>query len=168
MALKDRNTKITPEQWRQQAADARRRSFESFERSDTDGFLSQWASDTVAREYDAWASLAENGYKAEFDALFDLDGNLLDAFETEGKFGMYWLIRKPGGGVEFFTASSARKGATRLKNDRRKGYTVGTVLMDAYVKLTGSMMSCGPSFFPVPDADREPLTPVSSFYGVDY
>lgn len=171
MALKDRNISITADQWRQRAADARRGAAESWERSDTDGALSQWASGLSAREYDAWAELAENDYQAEFPALFDTDGNLLDAREVETRYGWAWLIRNPDGTISWFNPSQARKGATRLKNDKAKGYTIGTVIMDAYADLAGgSIMSVSVVVRPCPGAlDNCTIgTPISSDYGWDH
>lgn len=54
-------------------------------------------------------------------ALFDLDGNLLDARLVEGKFGMVWRIE--GGG--WFNPSKARDAATRRANNAKKGYYEG-------------------------------------------
>lgn len=56
---------------RQQANEADRRAEESFERSDTDGFLSQWASGITARQLRAQAEIEENGGVAEFPGLFE-------------------------------------------------------------------------------------------------
>lgn len=44
---------------------------ESFDRSDTDGFLSQWALNTCAAEKRLEAQIIEQGGQAEFPALFD-------------------------------------------------------------------------------------------------
>lgn len=144
---------ITGDQWRAMAAESRKRSQDSWERSDTDGFMSQWASDTVAREYAAWADLADNGYQAEFPAIFDLDGNLMDARQAEGTWGPYWIIRHADRTVTFFNESNARKGATRYRNDTRKGYRVGSISCDAYVKLSGaSYTSVGPCLYPIADS----------------
>lgn len=54
-------------------------------------------------------------------ALFDLDGNLLDARLVEGRFGMVWRIE--GGG--WFNPSKARNAAAARANNARKGYYVG-------------------------------------------
>lgn len=51
------------------AADARRREQESFERCDTDGFLSQWALTMTARKNDAEVKLLEHGGCAAFPVL---------------------------------------------------------------------------------------------------
>jgi hypothetical protein len=56
---------------RQMAAECERRSEESFQRSDTDGFLSQWASDISAQQYRRQAQIAEHGGKAMFTGLYE-------------------------------------------------------------------------------------------------
>lgn len=122
---------LTADQWREKSAESSRRSYESFERSDTDGFLSQWASDTMAREYQLCARLAEQDGYWEFAALFDLDGNLLPAALRTNQWGDYWMIfDNPdlrGRPIGFFTESKARKAATRNRNNAKKGYSVGLV-----------------------------------------
>jgi hypothetical protein len=71
---------------------------ESFERCDTDGFLSQWAHDLGAKECEAQIKILENGGKAEFWGLFDLHGNRVPAKLIQGKFGPCWaLLDKPFG-----------------------------------------------------------------------
>jgi hypothetical protein len=143
----------TADQWRAMAVESNKRSAESFERCDTDGFLSQWASDTVAREYRAWADLAAENYQAEFPAIFDLDGKLMDARQVETRYGWAWAISLPGGGTAWFNESGARKGATRYRNDTGKGYRLGTVSREAYVVLEGSnATSVGPCVRPVRDS----------------
>jgi hypothetical protein len=128
-------TTLTADEYRQMAREARQRSTESWERSDTDGFLSQWASDVAARKYDLQAEIAENGGRTEFLALFDLDGNLVPAKYIETKFGWAWALLNPedltGRFVGFFNESNARKESTRLANNRKKGFTVGRVLAPA-------------------------------------
>ena len=65
---------------------------DSFDRCDTDGFLSQWASGMTGRLHRAKAEIAEQGGKAEFPALFDLAGNLVAAKLVETRYGMSWGI----------------------------------------------------------------------------
>lgn len=55
------------------AADREQRSRESFERCDTDGFLSQWANDIGAQMLRAQAAIARNGGLAAFVGLYDGD-----------------------------------------------------------------------------------------------
>src|SRR5207244_11723938 len=66
----------TAEEWRAEAAQCRKSSADSWERSDTDGFLSQWAADTMARRFDACAEIADNGGRAEQVTLYLTDGRI--------------------------------------------------------------------------------------------
>ena len=52
---------------------------ESFQRCDTDGFLSQWAHGITAEKLRLQAQIDENGGVWEFPALFDLDGDRVRA-----------------------------------------------------------------------------------------
>jgi hypothetical protein len=114
-------------EWREMAREDRQRAADSWERSDTDGFLSQWASGIMADAYDLAAELVEElaGDTTE-TALFDLDGNLLEARQVETRYGMSWLVLSPAGD-RWFNQSWARKDATRVANDAKKGIYVGTV-----------------------------------------
>jgi hypothetical protein len=58
---------------REQAARARQQEQESFDRCDTDGFLSQWASSITAAEKDREADLANRGGLVISEALMDVD-----------------------------------------------------------------------------------------------
>jgi hypothetical protein len=140
----------TAAQWREEERACYRLSAESFERCDTDGFLSQWANDVTGRKYAMYARVAEQGGTWEFRAVFDLAGNLLDAREVEGRYGYVWLI-KTGDTVTWFNESRARKGVTRLKNDTAKGFRLGTVRRPAYVGMSGNRTSLNP--FVAPDRD---------------
>lgn len=55
----------TGEQWRALAAEAGRESAESFERCDSDGFLSQWASQQMQSRYLSMAAIADEGHVCE-------------------------------------------------------------------------------------------------------
>lgn len=118
--------------FRQRAADCRHRSAESWERSDTDGFLSQWASDSMARHYDLCAELCDTQGEREMNALFDLDGNLVSTRIIDTQYGSAWLTTEEhvkSGGRQFVNPSHARKGVTRYRNLKAKGYTIGTILV---------------------------------------
>lgn len=127
---------------RQQARDARKRSADSWERSDTDGFVSQWASNITADELIMKAELIEAGGSYERDLLFDLDGNLVMAKEIETRYGWAWMIMDPdnpkGSALGFFNESKARKAETKIKNDAAKGYYVGRGRIKGYVKIFAS------------------------------
>lgn len=126
----------TAAEWRQMATDAVKRSQESWERSDTDGFLSQWASDTMARRYNTIADVADNNGMIEVMAAFTLDGTFASADMREGQYGAYFLIPDAVAketGTRFFSPSNARKEKTRKANNAKKGFTTGTVRIPAYV-----------------------------------
>jgi hypothetical protein len=116
----------TPAEWREMATKARQQSADSFQRCDTDGFLSQWASDQMATRYDRLADIAANGGKSDFQALTDLEGNLMDARYIETRYGWSWAITTQGGTV-WFNESQARNGARRRAAHERKGYRIVTV-----------------------------------------
>jgi hypothetical protein len=70
---------MSAEQHRAEAARAAQSAADSFERSDTDGFLSQWASDLSARKHLLAAEIAEAGGQHEFPGLFDAAGRRVKA-----------------------------------------------------------------------------------------
>lgn len=59
----------------QQAKDCLRREEESFDRCDTDGFLSQWANSISATEYRKQAEILRNGGYSRFLVLVDTTTN---------------------------------------------------------------------------------------------
>lgn len=121
-------------EWDQCAAD-------SFERSDTDGFLSQWASGLTAQKLRAQAALAEAGGMIEARALFNLDGTVASTHYGYGEYGPYWVLNDVATaayGKRFLNPSKARKAATRKRNMAAKGFTVGTIRVRGYVDIVGS------------------------------
>lgn len=129
---------IDPAYWRQRARDARRAEMESFDRSDTDGSLSQWSSGLAARQYMRQAEICENGGKSTFPALFDLDGNPVDAKLVKTEYGMSWRLNQPkADGSRWVNRSYAMKGATRTANMAKKGYREGFVWAPAKADLGG-------------------------------
>ena len=62
-----------------EAEKSRQQSIESFDRCDTDGFLSQWANDMESQELLLQAQIESNNGLYEFPALFDLNGNRVRA-----------------------------------------------------------------------------------------
>lgn len=107
--------------WEKEAENCERRRQESWERSDNDGFLSQWANQEMAARYRRAASIARNGYVGHFRVVADLDGNILSDDERKGDYGYYWLIRSAQGRARFFKESAAANKATALRNNARKG-----------------------------------------------
>jgi hypothetical protein len=140
----------TPAEWREMARGGRKLAVDSFDRCDTDGFASQAANGLMARLYELCAEIAENGGHDTFTGVTDLDGNLLDAKEVEGRFGWVWLIRNPDGTVAWFNESEARNGERRRMANARKGYKLVECMVPAVVMMGGGgtgmagMFSCTP------------------------
>ena len=79
-------------EFRTQAAAHVREAAESFDRCDTDGFLSQWAHGINANLLNAKADIAENGGKAKFVGLYH-GTERIAAKVIDGKFGTVWMLR---------------------------------------------------------------------------
>lgn len=70
---------------------AAKRRQESWERSDTDGFLTQWAAGKTSSLENRRCGILENGGKAEFTGLYE--GNRrVKAQLREGDWGYFWLL----------------------------------------------------------------------------
>lgn len=69
----DEQTKVEAAALRDAAADHDRKATESWERSDTDGFVSQWAHGLSAQEARIQASIIEAGGTSTFLGLFDVE-----------------------------------------------------------------------------------------------
>lgn len=82
----------TAEEWRALASGRIAKEEESFQRCDTDGFVSQFCHGLTAREYELCATLAEQGGVHEFAALYDLAGRRVRAKLIEGKYGLCWAL----------------------------------------------------------------------------
>lgn len=152
----------TPQQLREQAKECRRRAYESFENCDTDGFLSQWASNITADELEMKADLLEKGNVSEFTALFTATGDLIeDARQIQTRYGLAWM-HKVDGQTVWFNPSKAKNEDTRRFNNLKKGYCLGRVLAKARVKIvaSGTGLSGAASARPyvVPDYDTETWT----------
>lgn len=110
------------------AAQCARRSQESWERSDTDGFLSQWASDSMAMFYRNVATVAANGGRCRIPWLFDASSGMpVDEWRwVQGRYGSSVAIGDRSSTV-WFHPSQARDGVRREANDRAKGFVWGVV-----------------------------------------
>jgi hypothetical protein len=113
---------------------------ESFERSDTDGFVSQWASGIMGRKAELQAKIAEAGGTAEFPALFDLAGQVISTHRAYGQYGAYYVLNDEAAekfGRRFISASNAQKDGTRRANNAKKGISEGTIRVRAYADTHG-------------------------------
>lgn len=76
----------------------------SFERSDTDGFLSQWASGVNASLRLAQAEILESGGTASFPGLFLPTGERVKARIIDTKYGRCWAVLTENGTFARFVA----------------------------------------------------------------
>lgn len=117
------------------AADARVR--ESIERSDTDGFLSQWAGGLTAGKERLAAEIAENGDRDYFVGLYQGDRRV-KAMQLSGQYGPYWLLE------ESETALIAERGkpfvpmGSRSRVQKKLGLREAQELAPAYATIAGS------------------------------
>jgi hypothetical protein len=143
----------TPEEWRNMARDRYRSADESFERCDTDGYLSQWASQVTAQLYELCARVAEAGGLWEFTVLADADGTTYDtAREVKTRYGWTWIVPTEHGDV-WFNPSHARNEERRRAADLAKGFQFITVQKRAVVIMaeTGGLWGCTPTVVPQRD-----------------
>jgi len=133
----------TATEWREMAKDCYRREQESFERSDTDGFLSQWAANQFAKMYERMAELAANGGRANLHWLYERDNETGEWVPVENwrwvetRYGMSVLVVRESRENVFFNPSEARKASTRQRNDERKGFRWGTVETEVVCRFGG-------------------------------
>ncbi len=113
----------TADQHRAAAAADRQAAADSFERSDTDGFLTQWAHGITAREHDLAAAIADKGGLWTFPGLFDTaSGARVEARMVDGKFGRVWAVRRSDGSVAHWVPaykSGPRSKARKLGLEER-------------------------------------------------
>lgn len=82
----------TADELRAEASQHEQDARDSFERCDTDGALSQWASGLSAQRKRVEADLIEAGGVSEFLTLFDLEGNYQPAVAIESRYGLRWML----------------------------------------------------------------------------
>jgi hypothetical protein len=130
----------TAAEWREASAASYRAREESWERSDTDGFVSQWASGLTGQLNEAKAILAENDGMTETRALFNLDGTVASVHNGWGQYGEWWLLNDESAarfGKKFFAPSKANTAEKRYNADKKKGFTIGTVCVKGYATTAG-------------------------------
>jgi hypothetical protein len=112
-------------------------AIDSFDRCDTDGCVSQWASGVLAAEEREKAYLASRGGVDDFAALFDLSGNLVAAKLVTTRYGLTWGLLAnddPSSRIVGWVSAFPKRDSTMA----RKGYYEGTVRCPAHVALAGS------------------------------
>ena len=85
--------KILADQHKAKAQKYHDRAEESFQRCDTDGFLTQWALEHNAELERLIAGLAENAFRTIFPGLYEGDRRV-KAKEIQTKFGTCWLLHE--------------------------------------------------------------------------
>lgn len=158
---------LTGDEYRAMAIGEHHRRVESFDRCDTDGFLSQWAHQMKSQEYAVAAAIADNGGYADFPALFDLAGNIVPAKMVTTKFGTRWLVLDSWAGVYEYGQGNAVAWlsiadydddgitARSIKALARKGYRYGFVKMPAVVRGGGNGINVTYYAHPHPEARYE-------------
>jgi hypothetical protein len=129
----------TAAEWRAEAAAAYKAREASWDRSDTDGCLSQWASGLTGQENGLRAQLAEQNGLTQVCAVFDLDGNLVPTVHGWGEYGEYFAIldNEERGCRRFFSPSKAKKEETARRNNAAKGFYIGLVKVPGKTKICG-------------------------------
>jgi hypothetical protein len=120
---------------RDEAAQAEQAKADSIERSDTDGFLSQWASGLTAQEKRLQAEIVEAGGIATFkrEMLETLDGYPAPAKLIGTKYGLAWAFEDEDGK---FTGEFISAHPKRTSTMEGKGYRETETLFVAPAKAT--------------------------------
>jgi hypothetical protein len=133
---------LSPDEHRRLAAEADLEAYKSFERCDTDGFLSQWASGLSAQKHRLAAEIAEDGGRHAFPALFDLEGKLVPAKLVNTRYGDSWAVLDSddphGEVVQWVGRSRAEPVERRVKAMEKKGYREGLVMARAKADIVGT------------------------------
>lgn len=139
---------MTAAQYREAAKKSRQRVSESWDRSDTDGFMSQWAGDLTAQMYELQAKILDEGGTAEFPALFNLSGELVAAklvsvydsykFRHVSKWAVLSSDDPDSEIVKWIKLSEAQDEERRIANNAKKGYYEGTVIAPAAADMAGA------------------------------
>lgn len=135
----DDPTSKTPAEWLELAAQCVRREQESWERSDTDGFLSQWANQKMAQRYRTLAEIAEDGGLYELSFLGDAEGNVIEgARYVETRYGWSWVYDGPEGAV-WFRESNHSNPEVAKKRNLAKGHQVLWIKVPVVMYSDGSL-----------------------------
>lgn len=125
---------------REQARQHEQDAAESFDRCDTDGFLSQWASGVNAAKARVEADVIEAGGVATFWRLRleTLDGEPVRAKLIDGRYGECWALLRED---DSFSGEFVSARPKRVSTMERKGYREvrEEFVAEARVKLVGSV-----------------------------
>jgi len=77
-----------------ESSDCYKRREESFQRSDTDGFVSQYCSGLMGQLNRAKADIIKNGGYASFWVLMDAEGNIVSDYDFCNQYGKNtWIVK---------------------------------------------------------------------------
>lgn len=137
----------TPAEWEQitaaLTADMRRTAQEkadSFERCDTDGFLSQWASGVTSHADELAAQLARDHGLALFPVLLNLDGTIASVHRGHGQWGTWWRLTDDAAerfGKRFVNEPNCKTNARDIASLEKRGFRIGTMRARGRVKMGG-------------------------------
>lgn len=137
----------TPAEWERIAhaltADMRRAAqakADSFERCDTDGFLSQWASGVTSDADEMAAQLARDHGLATFPVLLNLDGTIASVHRGYGQYGAWWRLNDAAAdrfGKPFIGEPKCKTNARDIASLERRGFRIGTMRARGRVKMGG-------------------------------
>lgn len=113
-------------------------AYDSFERCDTDGFMSQWASGINARQKRMEADLLERGGVLYVVGPVRADDRSPVTWRrVETRYGSRWIVL-PDGDPDGEPLVWLNAGAARLATIRKHGYTLGVYRTEGKVKLFGN------------------------------
>ena len=119
---------------RAEAAQHDRDAYESFERCDTDGFMSQWASGLTASKKRLEANLIENGGVTDLVGPVTVDGEPVRFRTVDTRYGRKWLVLDDNDDAVAWLDPSA----VRMDTYRKKGYTLGQYQVTGIAKIVGN------------------------------
>jgi hypothetical protein len=109
---------------------------DSFQRCDTDGFLSQWASGLTGQLKNRQAAILENGGLADFAVLLDVNTDeFVPAKLIDGRYGRCWALLGDDGK---FTGQFIKAFPARESTMAKKGFKEARGLFPAFAKMDGS------------------------------
>jgi hypothetical protein len=134
-------TTKSPEELRGEAAQDRQDALDSFERSDTDGFVSQWASSMTAQLKEVQARIAEYDGYARFRRvrLETVDGRATDARLVKTRYGKKWRLDSTD---EWITPFPARE-RTMLRKGYREVYDYALAPAKAFLDAPSGARGLG-------------------------
>lgn len=122
---------MTAEQCRAAARECEQRAIDSFDRCDTDGFLSQWASGLTAQMHRLQAQVVEAGGVWEFSGLY-CGRRRLAAKVIRTAYGSCWLLRDDEA-AKYGRRFIPRGGNSRVQ--RQMGLTERSERVAAYARI---------------------------------